>query len=32
MRAALRLKNCVAPKVCVRCGRLFAWRKKWAKN
>ncbi|MCX7390877.1 MAG: DUF2256 domain-containing protein [Planctomycetota bacterium] len=32
MRAALRIKNSLAPKVCVRCGRPFEWRKKWAKN
>jgi hypothetical protein len=25
-------KNGFAPKVCVRCGLEFEWRKKWAKN
>jgi hypothetical protein len=25
-------KNGFAPKICVRCGLEFEWRKKWAKN
>jgi hypothetical protein len=27
-----KIKNAFAPKICVRCGLPFEWRKKWAKN
>ncbi|MDA0298726.1 MAG: DUF2256 domain-containing protein [Actinobacteria bacterium] len=27
-----KIKNSFAPKICVRCGLPFEWRKKWAKN
>jgi len=32
MSRAAKVKNGFAPKVCVRCGLEFEWRKKWAKN
>ncbi|NBU31654.1 MAG: DUF2256 domain-containing protein [Actinobacteria bacterium] len=28
----VRVKNNIPPKVCLNCGRLFEWRKKWAKD
>jgi hypothetical protein len=32
MARQAKTKNGFAPKVCVRCGLPFEWRKKWAKN
>jgi len=32
MSRTAKVKNGFAPKVCVRCGLEFEWRKKWAKN
>ncbi|MCX6456912.1 MAG: DUF2256 domain-containing protein [Actinobacteria bacterium] len=32
MSRVAKAKNGFAPKVCVRCGLEFEWRKKWAKN
>lgn len=32
MTRQAQIKNGFAPKICVRCGLPFEWRKKWAKN
>jgi hypothetical protein len=32
MSRVAKTKNGFAPKVCMRCGLEFEWRKKWAKN
>ena len=32
MSRVAKVKNGFAPKVCLRCGLEFEWRKKWAKN
>ena len=32
MSRVAKVKNGIDPKVCVRCGLEFEWRKKWAKN
>jgi len=32
MSSTAKIKNGFPPKVCVRCGLEFEWRKKWAKN
>jgi hypothetical protein len=32
MPRVAKTKNGFEPKVCVRCGLEFEWRKKWAKN
>jgi hypothetical protein len=32
MSRTAKTKNGFEPKICVRCGLAFEWRKKWAKN
>jgi hypothetical protein len=32
MPRVAKTKNGFAPKVCMRCGLEFEWRKKWAKD
>jgi hypothetical protein len=32
MSRIAKAKNGFEPKVCLRCGLEFEWRKKWAKN
>ncbi|MFM7501237.1 MAG: DUF2256 domain-containing protein [Actinomycetota bacterium] len=28
----VKIKKGFAPKICLRCGREFEWRKKWARD
>jgi len=30
--AVAKTKNGFPPKICLRCERLFEWRKKWARD
>jgi hypothetical protein len=32
MSRVAKEKNGFSPKVCIRCGLEFEWRKKWGKN
>jgi hypothetical protein len=32
MAATAKTKNGFEPKTCLKCGRPFEWRKKWAKD
>ena len=32
MSRVAKVKNGFVPKICMRCGLEFEWRKKWAKN